>query len=727
MRKIDYTLHIKGEGKTYDPRPEFINPINNSNNKIFEITADNSYGKTFILNLLAYALEADKLDEAKILDSIRNSITRYDNDDSYELEYNINLELPGGKELKLLKEKKGGKIIKMDDGPPIGHANLHNELSVIYDVPTNPSERLNAVIKDLGQWNKNLENKFDLLSGKIHEITKEFEFVRDEKKVQISKENIKKTEAIIEEKEKLKVERKTILDDIEILSSLDKLKKLLKKKMGLEYKVNSRSKELKGVPKPRKIEKKDENLIEHLTSEIRNRENDISNVIRKLINEISGDKEILDLFIDNITYNKHYEFVKNTNFKNISDTGEIHELSEKFDDSLMEIKDILSRFINQKQNSKAYAINNSFERLIEIVEEMMDNDIYHLFKEVTSVEADKLKDKFESVLIKYKTKDYNDLQTFLIKDLAKVKGYFVHIFKTLNKLNAEKKKKMVDDDGSKYFRLNSELNELNTRLKQVKNEYERLRVTCANEIGFNNLIEFDSLEIFKDSEYQIQQKINNEDLLSDINMSKETLKKEIRSIDALLLKENENLRIHKATYQREDSRNQSPYNDMQKRKIKTFQTFLYMVKRNMKSFNDLISNIEKDNLSGFKDKEDLSFIELAGKIIAYSMDNKLLRAEGNYINLEYYDMLNQQFHCSDNIIINKADVSTGLASANYLKQRIENVEGKYVVVLLDEIGNMAKNAIDKVIESLKKLDNQNRLVLAVLTRPNSSGIEVIEY
>ena len=119
MRKIDYTLHIKGEGKTYDPRPELINPINNSNNKIFEITADNSYGKTFILNLLAYALEADKLDEAKILNSIRNSITRYDNDDSYELEYNINLELPGGKELKLLKEKKGGKLIKLDDGPPI--------------------------------------------------------------------------------------------------------------------------------------------------------------------------------------------------------------------------------------------------------------------------------------------------------------------------------------------------------------------------------------------------------------------------------------------------------------------------------------------------------------------------------------------------------------------------------------------------------------------------------
>ena len=40
---------------------------------------------------------------------------------------------------------------------------------------------------------------------------------------------------------------------------------------------------------------------------------------------------------------------------------------------------------------------------------------------------------------------------------------------------------------------------------------------------------------------------------------------------------------------------------------------------------------------------------------------------------------------------------------------------------------MAQNAINKVIESIKKLENQNRLVLAVLTRPNSNGIKIIEY
>ena len=132
-------------------------------------------------------------------------------------------------------------------------------------------------------------------------------------------------------------------------------------------------------------------------------------------------------------------------------------------------------------------------------------------------------------------------------------------------------------------------------------------------------------------------------------------------------------------------------------------------------------------LTKFESHEDIQFMELAGKIIAYSMDNKLLRADGVFAELKFYDMVKQEFHCGGDLIVKKDDVSTGLASANYLKQRIDNIDGDYVVVLLDEIGNMAQNAINTVIESIKKLEKQNRLVLAIFTRPKSDGIKIIEY
>jgi nucleoside-triphosphatase THEP1 len=77
------------------------------------------------------------------------------------------------------------------------------------------------------------------------------------------------------------------------------------------------------------------------------------------------------------------------------------------------------------------------------------------------------------------------------------------------------------------------------------------------------------------------------------------------------------------------------------------------------------------------------------------------------------------------VIIRKDDIATGLASANYLRQRIENVEGQYVVILLDEIGNMAQDTLAEVIKSIKKIEEQNRLIIAVLTQPSRQKEEIL--
>jgi len=241
------------------------------------------------------------------------------------------------------------------------------------------------------------------------------------------------------------------------------------------------------------------------------------------------------------------------------------------------------------------------------------------------------------------------------------------------------------------------------------------------------LSNFNSLEKISDLRYNLESKIGTPKLLEDISSSKAIVEKEIRDLTRTVIDLESQRRLTERSFKMEDAKNPSKYNDEQKIKIKAFLRTIQIINTNLLAFRKLILNIEKGDLSSFKDVEDIQFMELAGKIIAYSMDNKLLRADGIYAQLNFYDMIRQEFHCDGDLIIKKADVSTGLASANYLKQRIENVEGKYVVVLLDEIGNMAQNAINKVIESIKKLENQNRLVLAVLTRPNSNGIKIIEY
>jgi nucleoside-triphosphatase THEP1 len=49
------------------------------------------------------------------------------------------------------------------------------------------------------------------------------------------------------------------------------------------------------------------------------------------------------------------------------------------------------------------------------------------------------------------------------------------------------------------------------------------------------------------------------------------------------------------------------------------------------------------------------------------------------------------------------------------------------VILLDEIGNMDKKILQEVIESIKKIENEGRLVLALLAKPGNEGITINSY
>ena len=727
MNNINYELEILGEKKTYTGREEFIDPIINSKNKIFEITADNSYGKTFILNLLAYALEADKLDNEKILDSIKESISRYDDDTSYNLEYDIDLDLPDNKKLSLTKAKGRNKIIQIDGGAPISHTILHKNLSVIYDVPTNPSERLNAVIKDLGNWNENLITKFTKVSRSFYDLTKEFDSVRNEEKILNLKEKSEKIEKQILEKNKLINKKNLIINDLNKMLNLKNLSLLFKKNAEFEVKINKKSKQFKSLKKPVKIEKKDELKIRQLNSELAKLEKDFKEIISKLIHEINNDIEIYELITNDSSIIKYYNIIKETEIKDIFSSSNYVLAQNKFIKSIEYIKDAILRFIIEKKNGKSYIIHNSYKQLIDLLEELMENEIDHILKNATTVESVKLKNQLESIINEHKVKNYESLKRFLNNDLKLIKGYLSQFMRTQNQLKKENKKKLVNNDDSEYYEVQADLKYLKDTFKKVKNNLTLTTATCANELNIDDLSNFNSLDKISDLQYNLESKIGIPKLLEDISSSKMIVEKEIRGLTRIVDDLESQKRLTDRSFKMEDAKNPSKYNDEQKIKIKTFLLLLQRSIKNLSVFRDLISNIEKGDLSKFKDIEDIQFMELAGKIIAYSMDNKLLRADGVYAKLNFYDMIRQEFHCDGDLIIKKADVSTGLASANYLKQRIENVEGKYVVVLLDEIGNMAQNAINKVIESIKKLENQKRLVLAVLTRPNSNGIKIIEY
>ncbi|WP_204344835.1 hypothetical protein [Psychroserpens algicola] len=727
MNNIDYTLEILGEKKTYNPREEFIQPIVNSKKRIFEITADNSYGKTFVLNLLAYALEADKLDDERILKSIKDAISRYDDEASYKLNYKINLKLPDNKELSLSKIKGRGKIIQIDQGAPINYKILHKDLTVIYDVPTNPSERLNAVIKDLSVWNDKLRVKIIKIAKYFSDISKEFDSVRNDDKIKKLEKDTEEIKEKIKNIEKRIKSKQSILTELERYNNLNNLSLYCKKQLELESKILKKQKAFKLLKKPSKIEKKDELKIKELNNELAVLEKNFKEKIYKLISEINSDSELEKLIVDNEINVRHYDLIKETEINDIFQRVDYVEMQNKFSESIEYIKDTILRFISEKKNDKAYIIHNSYKDLIDLLEKLMANEIDHFLKNATSVDSKKLKRSLESIINEHKVKNYESLKSFLKLDLKPIKGYISQFMRIKTQLNKENKKKLVNDDDSTYYKSEAELKELKQTLKSVKNSFDLTCATCANDLQISDLSRFDSLDKISALQYNAKTKIANPQLMENLGSSKTDILKKLRDLHDRLNDLDSDYRLKERSLGMEKAKKPSRYNDIQKNKIKNFLLMLTRINANLGPYGELISEIETGNLSKFTAIEDVNFIELAGKIIAHSMDNKLLRADGRFVQLKFYDMIKQEFHCEKDIIIKKDDVSTGLASANYLKQRIENVEGKYIVVLLDEIGNMAQGALNTVIESIKKLENQNRLVLAVFTRPNSNGIKIIEY
>lgn len=727
MNKIDYKLDIIGEGVTYQPRSEVVNPIVSSKNKIFEITADNSYGKTFILNLIAYALEGDKLDDTKILSSIKDSIVRYDDSDSYGLEYEISLELPDNKELSLSKKKDSNKIITIDGGPPIGHSNLHKDLSIIYDVPSNPSERLNAVIKDLGGWNNNLISKFQNLIQRFSQITRDFDNIRDENKIKDLEKGIKIIDKAVAKKITEKQKEEKLRETLIICENLSKLKSLFKDYSKTHVNISKKTKELKSLKKPSKTPIKDKSKIRDLSRELADTNKDFRDIVSKLIKYVNSNSEISKEINEAGTAFKDYENVKEFDLENSLSSEDYVSLIKEFQNSLDFIKDTIIRVISKEKGGRNYLIHNSYQKLFEILNQLIDKGIDDLLSEATSVQPENLKKQLKLIIQKHEVKNYNEITTFLNNDLTSVKELIGKYIRKAAELKEENEKQSKSSGDSKYYTTEAELNSLKNSWRLLKNEFDILKANCANDLDIKDLDRLDSLQKISDI-YQITiTKVKDKNLLEDLKQSISKQTKIINEKEDIIVKLQSDRILKDISLNRENEKLPSTYDESQKDRIKSFLKISQIVNRNLGAYKGVIGNIENGNLHKFKNENDKDFIELAGKIIAYSMDNKLLRADGIFSELKFYDMIKQQFHCSDGIVINKADVSTGLASANYLKQRIENIEGKYVVVLLDEIGNMAQNAIDKVVDSIKKLENNNRLVLAIFTRPNSDGIQIIEY
>ena len=205
MFQFDYSL-IRNEGlDTHEYKPEII--TKKIENLIY-IKAPNSSGKSTLLNIIALGLYG--LNNKKIDPAIKKKLLSLSDTKHQTLNASFSIEDKYGNiELKSVITNGKPSLIKIENGieQTMGIDRFENEYNLIYDIPTNPTERLKDLTSEIEIYQERQGNKIlrfsDFLNRTLQEISDsqdpgkvsqlEAEVVRATKKESHSQEVLQKT------------------------------------------------------------------------------------------------------------------------------------------------------------------------------------------------------------------------------------------------------------------------------------------------------------------------------------------------------------------------------------------------------------------------------------------------------------------------------------------------------------------------------------------------------
>ena len=696
--KIDYTLALHSENKQFNPQEEIRSNI--YENQVNLITAGNSNGKTFILNLLSYALFLDANPAKSLPSKILSRISKFNNAEEFALEYSIEIKLANGRNLVLSKSSDGERKAEVDN-QPYGHKNLTSIIDVVYDVPSDPVERITNVISSVDQWNDALLDKTKASAYTMGQIVKSLNDNRNEAIIQDLKEQIKNGE---KRKAELEKEREQFQESIDSLEDLRKLKmvrqKLLDKNAAL-VKMKRCKSDLDNCPKPEKKAKRNDQLIQKYREA--NSENLLQ--IQSLLKVISDAITTLSEHANISHFTKRLQ--EKPDYTSPIETEE-HDWFELHHSYIKVVDEVTIDMINscdkildnpaaKELNSlkKIHAVISASSKLTSLkslLSEKMNLDVEILLDQLSDIIDDATKYN-EVEAVKHKLRDIG----------GNLRNLGSSIFQNVRLINAEKTKG-TEDASNKYQelydkwvqaeqsfnRLSSEHTDLvfklrkhfqvnATELKAIDNNITSLQRTCKDK----------SLIVTQEKLNDVTRKLQDQDIKVTSNKTKMSIEDAKKNLDI----KPETLGI-----------------------IKKLQKDIMILNNNVLNFQKPIKKYKTGQAIETNHIEDRKFIEIVGEIIASSLNNFIIRSGGEKKEISSFDISKDKFVCVDGSSILKSEVSTGISSATYLTQVINNSNKPNMLFLFDEIGDISASSMKIVVQAIKQKITTNSTCTAIMTR-----------
>ena len=735
MFSADYALNYTGKRNvtpsSFYPDPKIKEGINSD---IFMIEAKNSSGKSTLLDLIALGLRVDPLDSTykkmySISSSLEDRLFKFSNRTDYELTFNIRMINSFQNGLVLQKKHPKSKDIEIYEvnGGVQSSINLppnkfFEKYFFIYNTPDLPTKRLPELIDEIDREQSNYRKKLESLqrffNDTLQDIKKSDNFEQKEKlEARLGQLSDEKNQ-LIQESEKLK-EKFCILNKYYHIRAIDYYSYLCD---DFERRIKKIETEEQGIKRTQKtISTKHDNSFTALETTLNEMQQNVDKLSPHLYS-LFGTKNSYFIYFDNLdllTVLDKLDFDSKF-FKNVSDLQNKLKVHE-------------SNFNSANFKSKA----EFYHSLLELLKNS------NFFEDVLPGTELKIKELCQSIQGEYdkyskQLNEFNDVKTAsdLLSSLStkstdassQLKHYKVWVAKKENTSQTD-----ILPDRS------SELNKLQADYKKAESILSDLLGSAElNNISLDRVAEGDDSEI-KEIEFQFPEYA--EYYILGRSIQDGQLGSKLMTLSKNLLDFEQNIIRNVARYE-DTNREYSSLLDQKPHKyqgcsqqIKDMENSVIDLLRKFSSYENILLSLKPNRLSSEKISNAVSKSE--GFDEYYSGISKYLATKissFNYINdfvtpVEV-DLINRKILIADGTEIFFDDISTGQAMSMYMRGLLNrsSEDSRKIIAIFDEISTLDQRSLGAVIDCLKELKKEGRLLLSIFVQRGEEGsYNIIKY
>jgi len=672
------------------------------------IEGPNSSGKSTLLHMVALSLHG--LEKKNLNPALKNKMDSLLDTSYQKVEFKFKIQNKD-KTLEIISEKDDPaksliKVYEIKNGKkvPLSHDKFDREYNLIYDIPDNPTQRLNQLTSSIKELQLIMSRKVGSLLMNIQSVTNDVKQSRDPERINTLNEQLKRAAEEYHDLLEKHEENKRFLDILEkyaycrcSLEYNDKFDKINKNIEKLERKQKSEERKKRNKSKE----------YDALLDEAR----ELMNILETKYDEATPTLKRLIPKEDN-------NFVKLWERINFKDSLRNLDFGENFKKVLLTFK--VKLFNMTKGHEDTIEEATIWGKIINILEEckIKDIEVPGAGKKISEfIISLKEASKENEDLLKY-IFNINNLIALLDGIEDKRNKLETEIFPKLREFSKDEGIEWIDNENEPDDELEKEIKK-REETKLILEHY--LKECVKKDISVNDIPKIFN-EIGELEEIFPYESYSEEQLLEKIDHSQKSIGDE----KDLLNKKFINIGHLKNEIERLEKKEPHKYQNKMKELTGLLRTCQILQQKLSVKYDKYIDEIisRKYNQDS-KDQEREKYLEQVsvylGKRIGY------IRHINNEYKLKSIDMIKGTIHTEEGKIIRLADMGTGQSQSAYLMGQLNVSDNRKIIALFDEVAMMDNKSLFPIFTKLKDLYDKDKLLLGIIVQMgNELKIEEIE-